>query len=175
MRLKWRRARIRTYQPAEFKSRPSHPQALGQQQFQLVASSCFMLMICSSVARKRSPDSVVACCFGRIVTSDAAKESWFAARGNPKMKWQGSVPSGREILQSQIAKSPKTRLTFSRLAVVHGRRTSQAHRARQHLPRDSAPTFGRERLQAVAQEHVLHSSGRWRIRRPHGGCARRLC
>src|ERR1019366_996971 len=84
-------------------------------------SSCFMLIICSSLARNRSPDLVVSCCFGRIVTSDAVKESWFAKKENRKTKLQGSRSSGREILQSQIAKSPKNRLTFSRLAVVHGR------------------------------------------------------
>src|SRR5450759_5523922 len=43
-----------------------------------------MLMICSSLARNRSPDPVVACCFGRIVPSDAATESCFAAEGNPE-------------------------------------------------------------------------------------------
>lgn len=33
-----------------------------------------------------------------------------------------SGPSGHKILQSQIGQSPKNILTFSRLAVVHGRR-----------------------------------------------------
>jgi hypothetical protein len=36
-------------------------------------SSCFMLMIWSSRARKRSLDPVVSCFFGRIVPSDAAQ------------------------------------------------------------------------------------------------------
>jgi hypothetical protein len=40
-------------------------------------------------------------CFGRIVPSEAAKESWFAIHGNLKMKLQGSNPLGRESLQSQ--------------------------------------------------------------------------
>ena len=50
----------------------------------------------------------------------------------------------------------------------------QAHRARQHLPGDGATTAGRKRPQAVAQGHVVHSAGGWRICRQHGGCARPL-
>src|SRR5277367_557842 len=46
-------------------------------------SSCFRLMIWSSRARNRSFDSVVLCFFGRIVPSDADKESCFPLRGNP--------------------------------------------------------------------------------------------
>jgi hypothetical protein len=42
-------------------------------------------------------------------------------KGIPKTKLQGSGPSGSNTLQSQIAQSPKNRLTFNRLAVVHGR------------------------------------------------------
>ena len=56
-----------------------------------------------------------------------------------------------------------------------GGRTGQAHRARQPLARDRAPAVGRKRPQALAQGHVVHSAGRRRIRRPHGGCARPLC
>src|ERR1035437_7859147 len=41
-------------------------------------------MICSSVARNRSPDPVVSCCFGRIVPSDATTESQFVSKGNPE-------------------------------------------------------------------------------------------
>src|SRR5664280_2815688 len=41
-------------------------------------------MICSSLARNRSPDPVVSCCFGRIVPSDATTESQFASKGNPE-------------------------------------------------------------------------------------------
>jgi hypothetical protein len=52
--------------------------------------------------------SVIACCFGRIVPSDAAKESWFAVRENPKMKLQGSPSSDRNIPQSQISLNGKT-------------------------------------------------------------------
>jgi hypothetical protein len=40
----------------------------------------FMLMVCSSPAPNRCPDPVVACCFGRIATSDATKESWSCER-----------------------------------------------------------------------------------------------
>src|SRR5277367_4759401 len=40
-------------------------------------------MIWSSRARNRSFDSVVLCFFGRIVPSDADKESCFPLRGNP--------------------------------------------------------------------------------------------
>jgi hypothetical protein len=47
-------------------------------------SSCRMLMIWSSRARNRSPDPVVSCFFGRIVSSDAATESRPPIRGNPK-------------------------------------------------------------------------------------------
>ena len=43
------------------------------------------------------------------------------------------------------------------------------------LARDGAPALGRKRPQALAQGHVVHSAGRRRIRRPHGGCARPLC
>jgi hypothetical protein len=78
-------------------------------------------MICSSLARNRSPDPVVACCFGRIVPSDAAKESWFRLKENQKTKLQPSAPSGCKTLQSQTAQSPKNRLTFNRLSVNHGR------------------------------------------------------
>ena len=42
------------------------------------------------------------------------------------------------------------------------------------VARDRAPAAGRKRSQAVAQGHVVHSAGRRRIRRPHGGCARSL-
>ena len=38
-----------------------------------------------------------------------------------------------------------------------------------------ASPAGRERPQAMAQGHVVHSPCRWRIRRPHGGRARSLC
>jgi hypothetical protein len=51
-----------------------------------------------------------------------AKESWFAARGNPKMKLQGSGLSSRQILQSQISPSGKNRIQINRLTIVHGRR-----------------------------------------------------
>jgi hypothetical protein len=37
---------------------------------------------------------------------------------------QGSWPSSRETLQSQISQYPENGLTFSRLAVVHGRLTN---------------------------------------------------
>src|SRR5664280_2158266 len=41
-------------------------------------------MICSSLARNRSPDPVVSCCFGRIVPSDATTESQFDSKWNPE-------------------------------------------------------------------------------------------
>src|ERR1035441_6951507 len=41
-------------------------------------------MICSSVARNRSPDPVASCCFGRIVPSDATTKSQFVSKGNPE-------------------------------------------------------------------------------------------
>src|SRR5215471_14591829 len=47
-------------------------------------SSCFMLMICSSLARNRSAEPVVSCFLGRIVPSDAATESRLPIRGNPE-------------------------------------------------------------------------------------------
>jgi hypothetical protein len=50
-----------------------------------------------------------------------AKESWFAARGNPKMKLQGSGASSREILQTQISLSAKNRFKIKGMIVVHGR------------------------------------------------------
>jgi hypothetical protein len=50
-----------------------------------------------------------------------AKESWFAARGNPKMKLQGSGLSSRQILQSQISSFAKKRFKIKELIVVHGR------------------------------------------------------
>ena len=56
-----------------------------------------------------------------------------------------------------------------------GRRDGQAHRSRQPVARDGAPAAGRERPQALAQGHVVHSPGRRRICRPHGRRARPLC
>ena len=49
-------------------------------------------------------------------------------------------------------------------------------RLTEHEPvaRDGAPPPGRERSQAVAQEDVVRSKGRRRVRRPHGGRARPL-
>ena len=60
-----------------------------------------MLMIWSSRARNRSFDPVVWCFFGRIVPSDADKESCFPLRGNPKTKLQGSDTQSVKTLQSQ--------------------------------------------------------------------------
>src|SRR4029078_7049453 len=78
-------------------------------------------MIWSSRARNRSPDFVVACFFGRIVPSDAAKESCFAAKGNPKMKSQGSGASTPKTLQSQTRHSAEHRFSINGSAIVHGR------------------------------------------------------
>src|SRR5271155_3060929 len=54
-------------------------------------------MIWSSRARNRSFDSVVLCFFGRIVPSDADKESCFPLRGNPinEISFMGFPRSGK--------------------------------------------------------------------------------
>jgi len=80
-----------------------------------------MLMICSSLARNRSPEPVVACCFGRIVPSNAAKESWFAQKENQKIKLQDPGASSGETLQSQSYVFAKNRFTINGLTVVHRR------------------------------------------------------
>jgi hypothetical protein len=67
-----------------------------------------MLMICSSLARNRSPDLVVACCFGRIVPSDAVKESWFAQKENRKRNCKLPPPQGAKPGDLNPACSPKT-------------------------------------------------------------------
>src|ERR1700674_2580267 len=72
------------------------------------ASSCLRLMIWSSRARNRSPDIVVACFFGRIVPSDALKESCFASQGNPENEiasFQGLNPP--KPCNLKPARSPK--------------------------------------------------------------------
>jgi hypothetical protein len=78
-----------------------------------------MLRICSSLARNRSPDPVVVCCFGRIVPTDEAKESWFAQKENQKTKLQASVASEYKTLHSQTSLSFENELTFNHLAVVY--------------------------------------------------------
>jgi hypothetical protein len=62
---------------------------------------------------------------GRIIPSDAGKESCFAVSGNPKMKLQGSRSSGREILQSQSCLFAKNRFTINTITVVHGRQITE--------------------------------------------------
>ena len=48
--------------------------------------------------------------------------------------------------------------------------------AHDSLSRETVPSpAGRKRPQAVAQGHVVHSAGGWRICRPYGRCARPLC
>ena len=42
------------------------------------------------------------------------------------------------------------------------------------VARDGAPAPRRERSQTVAQGHVVHPAGRWRLCGSHGGCARPL-
>src|SRR5262245_10577445 len=84
-------------------------------------SSCLMLMIWSSRARNRSSDPVVSCFFGRIAPSDAATESRFSIRGNPENEiasFQGLNP---EILQSQVTKTARKRLSLGGLEVLHSR------------------------------------------------------
>jgi hypothetical protein len=66
-------------------------------------------MIWSSRARNRSPALVVSCFFGRIVPSDAAKESRFAAQGNPK---------------NEIAGFPALKHQNLAIAKLHGNRKS---------------------------------------------------
>jgi len=56
---------------------------------------------------------------GRIVASDAAKESWFAKKENRKMKMQGSAAASAKTLQSQSCLFAKNRFTANALAVVH--------------------------------------------------------
>src|ERR1700756_2071303 len=46
-----------------------------------------------------------------------------------------------------------------------------AHRACRPLAGNRAPALGREQVEAVAQGHVVHSTGRCRLRRQDGGCA----
>ena len=58
---------------------------------------------------------------------------------------------------------------------VAGWRDGQTDRARRPVARDGAPSLGRERAEAVAQGHVVHSPNRWQLCRPHGGCPRPLC
>ncbi len=65
-----------------------------------------MLMICSSLARNRSADPVVSCCFGRIVASDAARESWFRLKEKLNRKVLG--PQAMKSCNLKSAKAPKT-------------------------------------------------------------------
>jgi hypothetical protein len=50
-------------------------------------------------ARNRSSSPVVSCFFGRIVPSDAAGESSFVLKGNPKMKLQASELSNPNLVR----------------------------------------------------------------------------
>ena len=79
------------------------------------------MMICSSLARNRSPSPVASCFFGRIVFSDAAIESRFASQRNPKTKSQASAASSRQTLQSRTGYCAENRFSFSRLTVLHRR------------------------------------------------------
>src|SRR5664280_894010 len=78
-------------------------------------------MICSSLARNRSPDPVVSCCFGRIVPPMRPRNHSSFPKGIPKTKLQGSAPSSHNILQSQSCLLAKNRFSVNGLAVVHGR------------------------------------------------------
>jgi hypothetical protein len=53
------------------------------------------------------------------VSSDAAKESWFAKKENRKTKLQGSAASSTKTLQSQSRLFAKNRFKANGLAVVH--------------------------------------------------------
>ena len=66
-----------------------------------------MLMICSSLARNRSPDPVVLCCFGRIVPSDAAKKSWFSLKENRKTELHRSAPQVAKPCNLKLRKAQK--------------------------------------------------------------------
>ena len=73
-------------------------------------SSCFRLMIWSSRARNRSPDPVVSCFFGRIVSSDAAIESLLRRpEGIPKRNRKVLAPSDRQTLQSKTGRCAENR------------------------------------------------------------------
>ena len=86
-----------------------------------------------------------------------------------KLTRQRRSPAGGDGLR-EAAGGPRP-LDAGALGRCHG----QADRSREPVGRDGAPPAGRERPQAVAQGHVVHSPGRRRIRRPHGRRARPLC
>jgi hypothetical protein len=86
------------------------------------ASSCLRLMLWSSRARNRSPNNVVACFFGRIVRSDATKESCFVPqRESPKRNCKDPGLQSPKPCNEKPACSLKKRLSINGLAVVHGR------------------------------------------------------
>ena len=84
-------------------------------------SSCFMLMIWSSLARNRSPSPVASCFFGRIVSSDAAIEITARRQRESQSEIARFWGSDRQTLQSKTCCCAENRFAFNRLAVVHGR------------------------------------------------------
>ena len=84
-----------------------------------------MLMIWSSRARNRSADPVVSCFFGRIAPSDARPNHASRFEGIAKTNLQASRASDTEILQSQVNKAAKKRLSLNGLEILHGRLRSE--------------------------------------------------
>lgn len=93
--------------------------------------SCFRLMICSSLARNRSPSPVVFGFFGRIVSSDASTQSRSAIHGNPRYencRLSASQPPKACNLKTIAARKIDPRSRAWRL--LHGRPfTNSAWRA----------------------------------------------
>ena len=85
-------------------------------------SSCFILMIWSSLARNRSPSSVVFGFFGRIVPSDATPNHAQRFEGISNMKSQASRALALKSLQSRRAVAQKNRIQL--LTVLHGQQIS---------------------------------------------------
>src|SRR6476620_5652482 len=79
-----------------------------------------MLMIWSSLARNRSPSSVVFGFFGRIVPSDATPNHAQRFEGISNMKSQASGALALKSLQSRRAVAQKNRIRLRHLTVLHG-------------------------------------------------------
>ena len=93
--------------------------------------------------------------------SGASAERGPAPRRGPKAHRQGGGPAGGDCLCEPTG-GPRP-LDAEPL----GRCDRQAHRSPKLVARDRAPTLGRERSQAVAPRHVVHSPGNmspgWRM------------
>jgi len=97
--------------------------------------------------------------------SGTGAERRAASRGGTQTHGQGRSPAGSDGLRQSPG---RPRPLDARAA---GRRDGQAHRTQELVARDRSAALGRKWPQALAQGHVVHSAGRWRIRRPHGGRA----